>query len=343
MLIEGNDDEAALFSLNDDNPDRTFSYTGTMWWNENPNGNDIDEALANGYVKRIVSPQFLEWQGSGSYRIASGTGNSNSRYTSMEIGVKAGTYIDFTTPVAYIHEEGSTLRFAGIVKSDYVGTWYNATAYVDYNVVETVGTWVIYPDRMAILVDGDVVTSVESSGDGTFQFDYEYPMTKTVSELGYRFYFDTTHELEDANYDVTNIATRGVYFFIDDNALAKYTVPDASTVVNKQILEQVKLIPSTIYNFFFGDSGDDAASGFKSDIDSAVSSVDQVQQEIVDGLDKPEPDTIVPDLEDVVPQEDYAVYTDIFAPIMQSSLFSSMMLVVVSMAFVSYVLFGKKG
>lgn len=194
-----------------------------------------------------------------------------------------------------------------------------------------------------MLVNGEVVdTSYALDDKGNFEIDYAYEMDSSVTSVGYRFYFDETTSIYES-LNIEGIKTRGLYFFLDDDGMVEYVEVEQYVPLFKEVITEVKAIPSTIYNFFFGDSGDDAASGFKSEVDSAVSSVDQVQQEITEGLDKPEPDQIVPDITDIVPEDDYATYTDIFAPVVQSSLFSSMMMVVVSMAFISYVLFGKKG
>lgn len=335
LLISGMDDEAALFSLNDDDPDRlwTLSY-GILRWS----CRDIDSVDFN------YGPDLLnfEWEGPGSYRLGSYTFTDGQNFGSIRM--KVGSYYDITAPVSYRYSDGSKLVFEGTLRYSTVVTWFNQTAFVDGNVMEYSGV-AAYPERVALLVNGDVVASFNASDTlGNFQIEYEHEMTETVNSIGYRFYYDSQVRVSGSYPNTSgSFTTGGLYFYFDDSAFVTSVESDVYLPLFQEVITEVKQIPSTIYNFFFGESGGDDAAGFKSEVDSAVSSVDQVQQEIAEGLDKPEPDEIVPDITDIVPEDDYATYTDIFAPVVQSSLFSSMMMVVVSMAFISYVLFGKKG
>lgn len=342
FLIEGNDDESAiaLLSLDDENLDRTWSYSGSIRWYKTPVGNAITDTNISWLTP--TTPINFSWQGSGSYLLQTATASSTS-YVGMTVGCVGGMYQDWSVPSTYVYEEGASLRFVGTVKSYFTGSWYNSSTYVDYSMVENVGsTWVVYPERMAILVNGDVVASVASNGDGVFEFDYDYQMTSSVYSVAYRFYYDSTQKKYGTNSDATgSITTRGLWFFIDDNALAKYTVPDASTVVSKQILEEVKLIPSTVYNFFFGDDGDSASSAFKSSVESAISSGEAVRDDFSE-LAKPEPDEIVPDVDQYAPLDQYTAYTDTFGALMENDTIVSLMMVSLGFAFLGYVFFGKR-
>lgn len=132
--------------------------------------------------------------------------------------------------------------------------------------------------------------------------------------------------------------------YINDDGIVEYVKSPEYLPVLSEIKETITAVPQTIYNFFFGEDGDDVAGGFKSNVDSAVSSVDQVQQEIIEGLQKPEPDTIVPDLDDVISQDDLSSFTNVFASVLQTgSIIADMMLTVCVLAMLSYVFFGKKG
>lgn len=331
------DDQAALFSLNDDIVDRVFSYSGNIRWGGLRPSNYTTTGLTPN------NPINVDWQGGGSYRAGSTTLSSARR--ECYLYVEAGSYVDFTAPSVYAYSDGSILNFSGTIRFSLAAGWYNSTAFYSQEIVVGNGGWLVYPQRMAVLVDGEVVTSVSSTDNtGTFTLDYEYEMDSAVSEVGYRFYFDVTHS-QYQNLDIENgINTRGLYYYLDDNGLVTFVEVEQYVPLFKEVITEVKQIPSTIYNFFFGDSGDDAASGFKSDVDSAVSSVDQVQQEIEEGLNKPEPDAIVPDIDDVVDQDAFVSYTNVFASVLQAgSLVADMMIIVCSFAFLSYVLFGKKG
>lgn len=342
LLIEGNDDESAiaLLSLDDNNPDRTMTISGAIKYYWSAIGNDLSYT---GFMN-VASPLFFSWQGSGSYKIAQGDASTSSnKQVNMCIGSIAGTYVDWSVPSVYIYEEGSTLRFAGVVKAGFAGTWYQSGSFVDYNIAENMGSEIyLPPDRMSIVINGDVVTSVNAGSDGSFQFDYTYPMTETVTSVAYRFYYDVTEKAPMFMSNTTGISTRGLWFCIDDDALAKYTVPDASTVVNKQILEQVKQIPATIYNFFFGEDGDDVAEGFKSEVDGVIGSGDVVRDEFEE-LQKPDPADTIPDINVIIPQEEFRAYTAVFADVLESKLVLPLMVMALSMALMAYVVYGKKG
>lgn len=341
LLIEGNDDESAisLLSLDDENLDRTLTVvSGALKYYWYAVGNNISD------VTSLVTPKMFTWQGGGSYRLESGNYNtaSNAR-VNMTIGNLAGTAVDWSVPSVYVYEEGATLRFSGVVKTSYCGSWFNSQQFVGYSIAENLGSEiVVYPDRMAIVVNGDVVSSTASSGNGTFQFDYTFDMTETVTSVAYRFYFDNEYKAPMYMTNAEGISTRGLYFYIDDNAFAKYVVPDASTVVNKQILEQVKQIPATIYNFFFGDDGDEVAEGFKSEVDGVIGSGDVVREEFEE-LQKPDPADTIPDINVIIPQEEFQAYTTVFADVLQSKLVLPLMVMALSMALMAYVVYGKKG
>lgn len=250
-------------------------------------------------------------------------------------------YIDFYAPTEVTAVADASFDIGGSVQmfvysASYLGTNGNSLSgtEIDHG---------LFPDRCQLLINGELYgEAFEDESLGLFPLDFSIPRTEVISSVGFRFYFDTE---QSHFYSVGSpVTTRAFYAAVVDGSVLNTEIPAPDLLPTlTEIKEAVLAVPSTIYNFFFGESGGDDAAGFKSEVDSAVSSVDQVQQEIVDGLDKPEPEQIVPDITDIVPEEDYATYTDIFAPVVQSSLFSSMMMVVVSMAFISYVLFGKKG
>lgn len=343
LLVEGNDDESAisLLSLDDNNPDRTLTITGGgIRYSWSALGNPITDT----YFSDVPSPSFFSWQGSGSYRIASGNSSTSSnRYVDMTLGCVAGTYVDWSVPSVYLYEEGATLRFAGVVKMNFCGSWFNQQGFVSSDIVQSYGTdIVIYPDRMGIVVNGDLVTSVTSQGDGTFQFDHTLDMTETVISVAYRFYFDRTEKAPSQDKSSMGISTRGLWLYMNDDGFAKYTVPDASTVVNKQILDQVKQIPATIYNFFFGEDGDEVAEGFKSEVDGVIESGEGVREEF-EALEKPNPSDTIPDKDTIIPQEEFQAYTAVFADVLQSKLVLPLMVMALSMALMAYVVYGKKG
>lgn len=337
LLIEGMDDQAALFSLNDDIVDRVFSYSGNIRWGGTRPSNYTTAGLTPN------NPINVDWQGGGSYRAGSTTLSSARR--ECYLYVEAGSYVDFSAPSIYAYSDGSVLNFSGTIRFSLAAGWYNSTEFYAQEIVVGNGGWLVYPQRMAILVNGEVVTSVSATDDiGTFTVDYEYEMDGAVTQVGYRFYFDVTNDQYQNLTIDTGIQSRGLYYYIDDNGLVTFVEVEQYVPLFKEVITHVKQMPATIYNFFFGDDGDDVAEGFKSDVDSAVSSVDQVQQEITEGLQKPEPDTIVPDLDDVISQDDLTSFTNVFASVLQTgSIIADMMLTVCVLAMLSYVFFGKKG
>lgn len=308
---------------------RVIQLTGTMKMGKS--GSD--------FVVLSTEPQEFSWKGNGRYNWQSHYYSSASAY--VYGAVSAGAYVDFYSTDIYQSNAGGKLVLSGDVQ---FWVWPAEFDINDGSSVPAVDSqYALYPQRMAVIVDGEVVSNAVTGSDGTFSVSAEIPNDDPVTNVGYRFYFDSNAY---QYYQDTDGSTyyRYMKFNIFDNGVVDVVAGEGEyTGLLTEIRETVIALPSTIYNFFFGDSGDDAASGFKSEVDSAVSSVDQVQQEITEGLDKPEPEQIVPDITDIVPEEDYATFTDVFAPVMQNQLMISLMMVVVSMAFISYVLFGKKG
>lgn len=342
LLTEGYDDQAALWSLDDRDPDRTFEYdgviyfTGANWsgWPQQypPTSNNSDVTFSpSNYVE-------VDWQGGGGYRIGGGTHRIAT--ASYQLYVEAGTFVDYYAPSVYAYRDGGSLTFSGTVVMKLAETWYNSSAFISNDVVSSYGGVEALPDRMALMVNGDIVTSITSSGNGVFQLNYEYELTEPVYSVGYRFYYDTTQHLKQSS-GVSNIYTLGLYLWLDDNALVTEFVPEQYVPLFKEVITEVKQIPATIYNFFFGEDGEEAASSFKDSVDDAVGSGEQVRDEI-DALVKPDPDAIVPDIQDHAPLDQYTAYTGTFGALMENDTIVKMMLVALAFAFGSYVLFGKK-
>lgn len=288
-------------------------------------------------VSASTAAYDFDWAGNGRYNWQDYSTGSTA-YSTVYGYVAPDTYVDFYSDDVYAASPEGSIDISGKVRF-----WVNPADFIVNDGSDSSATNAMYPTRVAIVSSGDVISewfSLDSNGQA--ELDVSLSMADPIVNLGFRFYYETYRVV---NYSVSpSTYNRYLKFtIIDETSVVVNEPPEAYVPLIQEVIEQVKLVPSTIYNFFFGDDGDDAASGFKSEVDSAVSSVDQVQQEIEEGLDKPEPEQIVPDITDIVPEDDYTAFTDVFAPVMQNQMMISMMMVVLSLAFVSYVLFGKKG
>lgn len=339
LLIEGLDDEAVLWSLDDRTSDRTFSYdgrivfTGSNWSGFPDINNGTDSYFEpNNNIE-------VDWQGSGGYLIGSGIHRINVTYYQLFVG--SGTYIDYTAPSTYAYQDGGKLTFSGSVQMRLAETWYNSSSFVSIDVVPDYGGVYAYPDRMALMVNGDVVTSVVSVGNGTFHLNYDYELSEPVYSVGYRFYYDS-QQLVQASSNVSNIKSLGLYLWLDDNAFVSEFVPEQYVPLFKEVITEVKQIPATVYNFFFGEDGDEVAEGFKSEVDGVIGSGEVVREEF-EALQKPDPTDTIPDIYVIIPQEEFQAYTAVFADVLQSKLVLPLMVMALSMALMAYVVYGKKG
>lgn len=191
-------------------------------------------------------------------------------------------------------------------------------------------------------MNGDVIQTFEVADDGSVDLAFEYPMTGNINSLGYRWYYDTELHILVQDEDVTDVQTRGIYAEVVDNAVVSVYVEDAVVTKIDEVKQAVVQLPSTIYNFFFGEDGNEVAEGFKSEVDGVIESGEEVREEF-EALEKPNPLDTIPDKDAIIPQEEFQAYTAVFADVLQSKLVLPLMVMALSMALMAYVVYGKKG
>lgn len=257
--------------------------------------------------------------------------------------MNANSYQDWIVNATLVYEEGSLLQMNGTVKYTMQSSWFNQNAFVSSNTLEYISdVCVAVPDRLGILVNGDVIQTFEVADDGSVDLAFEYPMTGNINSLGYRWYYDTELHILVQDEDVTDVQTRGIYAEVVDNAVVSVYVEDAVVTKIDEVKQAVVQLPSTIYNFFFGEDGNEVAEGFKSEVDGVIESGEEVREEF-EALEKPNPLDTIPDKDAIIPQEEFQAYTAVFADVLQSKLVLPLMVMALSMALMAYVVYGKKG
>ena len=307
---------------------RTISLNGTIQLG----------ATGSNFKALTNSSDSFTWKGNGRYNWLSTTLSSATTYIYGK--VLSGGYIDFYSDDVYQALDGGTLTVDGSVRFWLKPVCYSVndgSSVLPYDEENSV-----FPDKISVIANGQVFDTFNSSGSGTFDVNVSIDMADPITCLGFRFYFDSNTY---AYYQDSNTVGKNMLFNIYDETSVLIDEPADETVpLIKEVIEHVKVLPATIYNFFFGEDGEDVADGFKSEVDDVTDEADRLQQEIEEGLAKPEPDTLVPDMDSVVDQDQFVAYTGVFGSILQSgSIIADMMFIVCALAMGSYVLFGKKG
>lgn len=287
---------------------------------------------------RITNTTYnFSWEGNGRYNLAGYNYDTSSKQCWAEN--LAGQIIDMEVNAGFPADPGGKLNFVGDVQYLLYPTGYSVND--GSTITQGAYTYGLFPQRMQLLVNGAPVGEVyDTVGQGKFNFNFQYALDEYVNRIGYRFYFDTAQE---KSYNATDATlSKHLLMGIFDNAVVSVIEPAGEyTPYFQEVITEVKAIPSTIYNFFFGDDGDSASSAFKSSVDSAISSGEAVRDEFSE-LDKPEPFDIVPDVDQYAPLEQYTAYTDTFGALMENDTIVSLMMVSLGFAFLGYVFFGKR-
>lgn len=241
-------------------------------------------------------------------------------------------------------------------------SYYDIYSYVDYRVADigsllVDGTYftsvfsnstnsAVYPNTAEMLINGQPVGASVQGSNGSFTFsEVEIFLTEDVSTLGLRFTFTSSANRTAA--DSTTDSTFRVGFQSTDN-LTVTTVTPADEVyipILTEILQAIRNLPNLIVGAFTLPDKQEQANQFQEDMGGAVSNMDNIKQEIEEGLEKPEPETIVPDIDIIVDTSDeyHVQYSEILSGLLSNAMITNLLLIVASMMFVSYVLFGKKG
>lgn len=277
----------------------------------------------------------FDWEGNGRYNWLSYYLSSASTYLYGQIA--GGSFIDFYCNDVYTASEGGSVDVSGTVQF-----WLKP---VDYSVNDGSSVlpydaeYALYPSRVGLIANGEVYGEpVQSLGEGLFSVNVSIPTDEPVTNLGFRFYYDSALY---SYYQDGNTTGKFMLFNIYDDSVVIYNEGESTNGLIHEVIQEVKLIPSTVYNFFFGDDGDSASSAFKSSVESAISSGEAVRDEFSE-LDKPEPGDIAPDIDQYAPLDQYTAYTDTFGALMENDTIVSLMMVSLGFAFLGYVFFGKR-
>lgn len=306
------------YSINDSTDQRYLKVTfpNSFYWGKE---NDI--------FRGINAAEFPFTSGS----IAYPTSFSYSSTGLNTIYVPATSYYDIYSYVDYRIADIGSLLVDGTYTTSVFSNTINST---------------VYPNTAQMIINGQLVGPAVQGSSGVFTFsDVEIFLTEDVSTLGLRFTF-TTSASRTATTSTT-VSTFRVGFQNTDN-LTVTTVSPADEVyipILTEILQAIRNLPSLITGGLTLPDKQEQADQFQEDMSGAVSNMDSIKQEIEEGLEKPPPETIVPDIDIIVDTSDeyHVQYSEILADLLGNAMITNLLLIVASMMFVSYVLFGKKG
>lgn len=314
-------------SIDDSVLDRTLSISSGFYF-----GVESDAV-------RITNTTYnFSWEGNGRYNLAGYNYDTSSRQCWAEN--LAGQIIDMEVYAGFPADPGGKLNFVGDVQYLLYPTGYSVND--GSTITQGAYTYGLFPQRMQLLVNGAPVGEVyDTVGQGKFNFNFQYALDEYVNRIGYRFYFDTAQEKSYNAPDAT--LSKHLLMGIFDNAVVSVIEPAGEyTPYFQEVITEVKAIPSTIYNFFFGEDGDEVGEGFKSEVDGIIGSGEEVREEF-EALEKPDPTDTIPDINVIIPQEEFQAYTAVYADVLQSKIVLPLMVMALSVALMAYVVYGKKG
>lgn len=344
----------APLNLNADDLTRTISFNGRLRYGANSPSSNTE--LITSY-----STIFEDYDNAVtlcSLAVASSTGTF--------LGGAAGSYFDFVAPFSADLNSVSSLIFGG-------GGSGACVSVVPFLTNQGTNSLVKYFTSVQVLVNGLPVGSpVSCSADGSFTLnDISVSLTDNVTSVGLRFYFDSGFSLSDAG---SSVNTSGYFFlnfyFTDNVSIVPVAVQDTDYVpyfertigwlqsifsaVNplhsdlNQILDSLgnltnlsEMVSGIQTIITPSDEDQTSVDEFDQQIQDQISEADKIQ-DTMESLDTPPPAEIVPDVSTIVTSEDAAVYSDAIGGLFQNSIITNMLLISLSICFVSYVLFGKK-
>lgn len=212
------------------------------------------------------------------------------------------------------------------------------------------------PASVSLLVNGSVYGDSVNYNNGVTFTAVSLPLDEDITSIGFRFTFS------DASRSVTGAGSGDIQlvFNIDDTSVytvtlapedPPYLAPMGTMIgqlnniessINNVASDTVSGVSSYLDSVFNDPVMDSAAAENQTAIDAQITESESIQADL-DTLDKPEVSEISPDLSAVSPVEDFTAFTDTFSAITNNNLISTLLLLSCTFAFLSYVLFGKRG
>lgn len=294
---------------------------------------------------------YLQTIPSGTY--ATTSVDSSNRATLYSFLIGPGTFQSDVTQLRLYSSENFVYSIKKDVSIDYASNLsvnlngvVESSFYVEKTSQSTnvVGTG---PNRFRVLVNGQPYSDWLSMTYSSYEFiDYpiEVPSTGIQSIA---FEFDTINVVNSAKKVSFGLNISREYslkfYFLDAMSLEIVETPPYVPILSN-IFEGIKSLPGNIYNTFFKDVEPAAGSEFQEYVEAKKVLMTTLEDEL-NSLVKPDPGTLVPDITDIVDSTDsnHTAYMDVLSGLLGNTMITNMLLIVFSLAFVSYVLFGKKG
>lgn len=323
MEEDGGSYVTASRSLNDDTNTRQFRLNGSL------------KGSTAGYLTNYTTADKsveISTSGSNTGFFAFDDTDTGSNTGAPYISASSGTYFDILAPVTYSVSDWESISVDGS---------FGAALYA-INAVNA-GNRSIQPNSAQIIINdtpvGDILTA------SPFDFSGQtITITEDINYIGIRFTF--TSDAVSTGGSAWN-ENNAIYVKVSDSVSFIYnerTEEPEYIPILTEILQAIRNLPELIVGAFTLPDKQEQADQFQEDMSGAVSNMDNIKQEIEEGLEKPEPETIVPDIDIIVDSSDeyHVQYTQILSDLLGNAMITNLLLIVASMTFVSYVLFGKK-
>lgn len=314
------------FSLNDVYLTRLFIMnSGTVYYGLTSKGANITAGYEQGFTYVV---------GSTSYDIATLTYPVTTG--TLANSVTAGTSFDILSEISLPESDYQSITFNGSIDVGLLGN--KSLSYANYR---------MYPTSAQIIINDTVVSETVSRVNNEFTFDnVTVDITEDVYAIGYRFTYDNAQSYTLANS--FSISHSDLVLYIDDSTSAVLTEKE-ETPVYIPILTEIKDFLSDIYGAIVGlftpDSGViEDSNQFVDDMTIVTDKIKEDVSEIEENTNRPPPEDLVPDITVIVDQSDenYISYMDGMSSLLASSTITNILLLMFSLAFCGYVLFGKK-
>lgn len=317
---------ARPFSLNDADPTRAFYMVeGAFEYGTYENSYDVE----TGYDKEFPYVSGATW-----YMLFEQFADVVDAYPFQS--VTAGTTYEIVSYVDY--PAGTTIEFTGTVLSS-----------MGLGVGSIAPSKELIPDTVSIIVNGQAIGTPQPYLNGTFDVSgISYTSENDILSIGYRFTY--VSQKNDSFWEV-NWGYYGYspYVKLVDSVTVTTTAPvieDPYIPILSEILDGIESIANAIGNLFTPDSGQvEDSNDFLDDMTSVTDQIIQDVEEIEENTNRPSASTIVPDITVIVDQTDvdYTGYMGGITALLTSNIVLNILMLVFSLAFCSYVLFGKKG
>lgn len=248
--------------------------------------------------------------------------------TGLHLAVPSNFYVDYVSEPRSDISDWPYIEINGTVEMF-------LTAYSDGNYAR------IFPQEMQVLINdvplGDKFTM--TSEGYTFN-EYIFEVTEPIFSVGYRFIYN---QANSGSVTTSGETQRKTGVKINDQGIWIETSDPSPDDPTPGLLDNLIQWVIGIYNsVFVPDSQKDDADAFQSEVSGTVTEADNVKTEL-DELEKPEPEEIDTDLSGIISDETYTQQTQIFVDLLKFEKITNMLMIVFTMALISYVLFGKKG